>query len=131
MNAARALIWSLAFFATAGLAEFSPRYYFSSVGVANLTTETVTNLKLEIGENALTCDTVNHNGYCTENFGKIPFVPDEIVLSWTGADGERQSRDVKPKIPATIPTGKSLKFELEIHPGGEVKWGFRQGGRNG
>lgn len=130
MNVARALIMSLALIASASFAEYSPRYYFQSAGVANLTSETVTNMELQIGEHALRCDTVNPNGYCTKNFGKIPFQQDDIELSWTGADGEQQSHKLDLKVPATIQTGKSLGFELEIHPGGEVKWGFRQGGKN-
>ena len=131
MNAARVLIWGLAFIATASFAEYSPRYYFNSVGVANLTNETVTNLVLQVGEHKLECDTVNHNGYCNKNFGKIPFQQDGIVLSWTGTDGQRQSRDLDVKVPATASVGRSLRFELEIHPGGDVKWEFRQGGKRG
>jgi hypothetical protein len=128
MNAARALLLSLAFVATSSLAEYSPRYYFNSVGVANLTGETVTNLELRVGENVLECDTVNHNGYCTKKFGRVPFTPDQVELRWTGA--EQQSQDPDIHVPAYVSTGRPLRLELEIHPGGELKWEFRQGGRN-
>ena len=109
----------------------SQRYYFNQIGVANLTGSTISSLDVQVGKYEVQCDTVNNNGYCHKMAGKRPFPQEEIKLSWTDADGKQHKQEVNVTVPATMSPGRTLRFELEIHSDGSVKWDFRHDGFRG
>lgn len=104
------------------------RSYFNQIGLANLTGSPISNLDVQFGKHELKCDNVNNNGYCHKMFGKRPFPQDEIELSWTDADGKQQKQQATPTVPSTMIDSRVLRFELELHADGSVKWDFRQDG---
>jgi len=109
-------------------ASASQRHYYNQIGVANLTGKPISNLVATVGKQGVQCDTVNNNGYCHKMFGKRPFSEDGVELRWTDADGNQQKQQVDVTAPASISPGRTLRFELEIHEDGSVKWDFRTDG---
>jgi hypothetical protein len=109
----------------------SQRFYFNQIGVSNLTGSTISSLDVQVGKYELQCGTVNKNGYCHKMAGKRPFPEGEIKLSWTDADGKQHNQEVNVTVPATVSPGRTLRFELEIHSDGSVKWDFGQDGFRG
>jgi len=108
---------------------YNPRYYYGNIEVANLSGADIRNVEVQIGEAGrnLRCDSVTSKALCQERFGKRPYPQAEgIRLSWQDGEGNSQSQQLNPSIPATMNMGHSLRVMLDILEDGSVKAYFRQ-----
>jgi hypothetical protein len=89
----------------------------------------ISNVEVQVGSTGrnLRCDEVAKNALCEERFGKRPYPQAEGVrLSWQDAEGNSQSQQLTPPIPATMVTSLSLRLMLDIAEDGSVKAYFKQ-----
>ena len=107
---------------------YHPRYPYSNIEVANLTGDTIRNVKVHIGPDGRTleCAEVTKNRLCQERFGKRVYPQGEIHLSWVSSDGEPMSAKMTPPIPATFAPSLSLRVMMDIAADGSVKFYFQQ-----
>ena len=108
---------------------YNPRYYYSNIEVANLSGGAITNVQVQIGVDGrnLRCESVAKNALCQERFGKRPYPQQEgLRLSWQDGEGNSQSQQMNPSIPATMTLGQTLRLMLDIGEDGSVKAYFRQ-----
>jgi hypothetical protein len=126
MKAITLLLSSLALAACAG--GYNPRFYYSNVEVANLSGGDISNVEVQIGADGRTlrCEAVAKNALCQERFGKRPYPQQPVELSWQDSNGNAQSVQVDPQIPATMVSSQSLRVLLDIQQDGSVKARFRQ-----
>ena len=108
---------------------FSPRYYFHSVEISNLSGGAISNLEVRVGERFVRCATLAKNALCHERFGKRPYPQQAIRLSWQDADGNLQVQQTNPTVPLTLPPSKGLRVMLDIASGGSVQAYFKQDGQ--
>jgi hypothetical protein len=127
MKAISLILSSLLLAACSG--NYSPRFYYSYIQVANLTGKTISNLELQVGERELACDTLTNNSICDDQFGKRPYPQQPVQLSWQDGDGKQQTRQPNPPVLATMTPGKPLRLHLEIHEDGSVKSTLQQNGQ--
>jgi hypothetical protein len=106
--------------------NYSPRFYYNYIEVANLTGKTISNLELQVGERELACDTLTNNRICHEQFGKRPYPQQPMQLSWQDGDGKQQTQQPNPAVPATMTPAWPLRLHLEIQEDGSVKAALRQ-----
>ena len=107
-------------------ADYSPRFYYNYIEVANLTGKTISNLELQVGERDLACDTLTNNRICHVQFGKRPYPQQPMQLSWQDGDGKQQTQQPNPSVPATMTPAWPLRLHLEILEDGSVKTKLRQ-----
>ena len=108
MKALNLLLLSLA--VSACSVGYNPRYYYNNVVIANLTGDSIVNLKVQVGAQGRTveCDEVTNKRQCEDRFGKIPYPQDLVDISWKTSAGEQISRQVTPSIPLTLlPQGRA------------------------
>lgn len=108
---------------------YNPRFYYSNIEVANLSGADISNVEVQIGVDGrnLRCDSVASNALCQERLGKRPYPEqDGLRLSWQDAEGNSQSQQLQPSIPATMSTGIALGVMLDINEDGNVKAWFKQ-----
>ena len=108
--------------------NYNPRYYYHNIEVANLTGDTIRNLRVQVGPEGrvLECEEVTKNRICTERFGKKPYPRDVVEVSWTGADGQAVVEQVNPQIPLTFVPSHAVRLMLDIGEGNTVEAYFRQ-----
>jgi len=114
---------------TACATGYNPRFYYSNIEVANLSGAEIRNVEVQIGEAGrnLRCDSVAKNALCQERFGKRPYPQQEgLRLSWQDGEGNSQSQQMNPSIPATMTLGLALRVMLDIGEDGSVKAYFKQ-----
>jgi len=114
---------------TACATGYNPRFYYSNIEVANLSGAEIRNVEVQIGESGrnLRCDSVAKNALCQERFGKRPYPQSEgLRLSWQDGEGNSQSQQMNPSIPATMTSGQALGVMLDIAEDGSVKAYFKQ-----
>jgi hypothetical protein len=107
-------------------ADYSPRFYYNYIEIANLTGKTISNLELQVGERDLACDTLTNNRICHVQFGKRPYPQQPMQLSWQDGDGKLQTQQPNPAVPATMTLAWPLRLHLEIQEDGSVKAKLRQ-----
>jgi hypothetical protein len=105
-----------------------PRYYYSDIEAANLTGSEIRNVKIEIGPRELSCASVANFAQCQDRFGKRPYPPEPIRISWQDSNGQQQMQQPNPPIPLTYSPAIALRVLLEINADGTVKAHFRQDG---
>lgn len=108
---------------------YNPRFYYSNIEVANLSGAGITDVEVQVGETSrnLRCDSVAKNALCQERFGKRPYPQQEgIRLSWQDGEGNSQSQQLNPAIPATLTPSLSLRVIMDIAEDGSVKAYFKQ-----
>ena len=114
---------------TACATGYNPRFYYSNIEVANLSGDEIRNVDVQVGETGrnLRCESVAKNALCQERFGKRPYPQQEgLRLSWQDGEGNSQSQQMNPSIPATMTPGQALRLMLDIGEDGSVKAYFRQ-----
>jgi hypothetical protein len=106
---------------------YTPRVLYGYVEVANHTGGTITNVELQVGADGrnLRCDAVTKNRICYERFGRRRYPNQTIDLSWQDSAGELQSRQLNPKVPATVSSTKSQRLLMRIKEDGSVEFEFR------
>jgi hypothetical protein len=109
-------------------AGYSPRYYYESVEVSNLSGEAISDLQVQIGERDYGCDAVAKNAMCHQRFGKLPYPQQPLRVSWQVGDGGEQTQQVDPMVPATLSPALPLRVMLDIGEDGSVKAYFKQNG---
>ncbi len=108
---------------------YNPRFYYSNIEVANLSGADISNVEVQIGESGrnLRCDSVAKNALCQERFGKRPYPQSEgLSLSWQDSEGNSQSQQLKPSVPATMSPANKLRVMLDILEDGSVKAYFKE-----
>lgn len=128
MKIATLLTLSLLIAACAG-GGYNPRYYYDQIQVSNLTGETMTNLKVQIGPGGrvLECAEVTDNRICQQRFGRRPYPEQTVDLTWTNSDGQPVSRQTNPSIPAYFSApGVALMLFIEIKADGSLKVYFEE-----
>jgi hypothetical protein len=108
---------------------YNPRFYYGNIEVANLSGAEIRNVEVQVGVNGrnLRCDSVAKNALCQERFGKRPYPQqDGIRLSWQDGEGNSQSQQMIPTIPATMNQGTALRVMMDIAEDGSVKAYFKQ-----
>ena len=106
-----------------------PEVYYGNIEVANLSGAEISNVDVQVGETGrnLRCDSVAKNALCQERFGKRPYPQQEgLRLSWQDGEGNSQSQQMHPSIPATMNLGQALRLMLDIGEDGSVKAYFKQ-----
>ena len=114
---------------TACATGYNPRFYYGNIEVANLSGAEIRNVEVQIGESGrnLRCDSVAKNALCQVRFGKRPYPQQEgLRLSWQDGEGNSQSLQLNPSIPATMTIGQALRLMLDIGEDGSVKAYFKQ-----
>jgi hypothetical protein len=106
---------------------YTPRVSYSYLEIANHTGGTINNVELQIGEDGrnLRCDTVTKNRICSDRFGRRKYPHQTIDLSWQDSAGELQSRQLNPKVPATLSPTKPQRLLMRIKEDGSVEFEFR------
>jgi hypothetical protein len=106
---------------------YTPRVLYSYIELVNHTDDTINNVELQVGADGrnLRCDTVTKNSICHERFGPRTYPNQTIDLSWQDSAGELQSRQLDPKIPATVSPGNSQRLLVRIKEDGSVEVEFR------
>ena len=113
----------LSFVSIACATGFNSNYVFNEIQVVNLSNATITDVNLRItgSDKILNCDAVAKNALCQANFGKRRYPQQEIELSWTDADGGKNSQQLTPAIAAYYGAGAPLQLILEINEDGSAK----------
>lgn len=108
--------------------SYNPRYYYNNVEIANLTGDTIRDLRVQIGIDGrvIACDEVTDKRLCQQRFGKRPYPQDLVDISWRDTAGQQQSRQINPSIPLTLTPSLALRLVLEINADGSIKAYFRQ-----
>jgi hypothetical protein len=109
-------------------AAYTPRYYYQSVEVANLSGGAISNLEVRVGERDLRCAEVAANAQCYQRFGKRPYPQQAIGVSWRDAGGNGRTQQINPMVPLTLTPALPLRVMLDIGEDGAVKAYFRQDG---
>lgn len=111
-----------------GSGGYQPRYYYSNIEIANLTGETLRNVKVELspGGDTLECAELTNNRICDQRFAKRRYPDVEIVLSWESASGEAMSAREKPLLEATLVPSLALRVMMDINADGSVKFYMKQ-----
>ena len=106
---------------------YTPRVSYSYLEIANHTGGTINNVELQVGADGrhLRCDTVTKNRICHERFGRRRYSNQTINLSWQDSAGELQSRQLDPKVPATVSPTKPQRILMRIKEDGSVEVEFR------
>ena len=106
---------------------YIPRVSYSYIEIVNHTDGTINNVELQVGADGrnLRCDTVTKNRICYERFGRRKYPHQTIDLSWQDSAGELQSRQLDPKVPATVSSAKSQRLLMRIKEDGSVEVEFR------
>ena len=120
------VVLCLAVFACA--TTYNPRYYYSNIEVANLTGETIRNVKVQIGPEGRTleCAEVTNNRLCQQRYVKRVYPNAMIQLSWQSSDGQQMSAQMNPSVPLTLVPSQSLRVMMDIAEDGSVKFYFKQ-----
>ena len=108
---------------------FNPRFYYTTIEVANLSGSDISNVEVQVGTDGrnLRCDTVVNNAICQERSGKRPYPTEQGVrLSWVDGDGNSQSQQLQPSLPATMSSGIPVQVMMDINADGSVRAWFRQ-----
>ena len=94
---------------------YSPRYYYSNIVVANISGETLRNLKVQVGQGrSLECAEVTDKRLCQQRFGKRPYPQESVVISWQSSDGQQQMQQVNPSVPLTLTPSLAIRLMIEI-----------------
>jgi hypothetical protein len=124
------LILALACLTATGCAswEYNPIYRFNEIVAVNLTGDTISEVEIAVLGTAdtLSCQSVNQFAICQKYFGAPRYPGQGLELSWTQADGQRNSTSVNPSVPAYFVVAFPLRIVLEINPDGSVKSFFEQ-----
>jgi hypothetical protein len=106
---------------------YTPRVFYSYIQIANHTGGTINNVELQVGTDGrnLRCDTVAKSRICDDRFGRRKYPNETIDLSWQDSAGEVQSRQLNPKVPATVSSAKSQRLLMRIKEDGSVEFEFR------
>ena len=106
---------------------YTPRVSYSYLQIANHTGGTINNVELQIGTDGrnLKCDTVTENRICDDRFGQRKYPNQPIDLSWEDSAGEVQSRQLEPKVPATVSSAVPQRLLMRIKEDGSVEFEFR------
>jgi hypothetical protein len=107
---------------------YDPRYYYDDIVIANLTGETVRNLKIEVGPEGrvLECAEVTNFRLCQQRIGRRPYPNAEIQLSWQNSAGEPMSKQMNPQIGAYYGVGLALRLMVDMKADGSVEAYFKQ-----
>jgi len=109
-------------------AGHTPRFYYESVEVSNLSGAAISNLQVQIGERDYGCDSVAKNAMCHQRFGKVPYPQQAVRISWQDGEGGQQTQQADPMVPATLSPSLPLRVMLDIGEDGSVKAYFKQNG---
>ena len=124
------LILILACAAVAGCANwgYNPSYRFNEVLAVNLTGGTISEVRVVVlgMDKSFDCDSVNEFAMCRDYFSYRRYPAEGIELSWTQADGSRNSVTVNPHIPVYFVSSLPLRVVMEINPDGSVKSFYEQ-----
>jgi hypothetical protein len=114
--------------ACANIGDYEPRYYYSSIVVANLTGATISEVKVEVGPGGQTvaCAEVTNDELCQQRFPRRPYPEQTVQLSYQTGAGEAQSKQMNPAIPITLDVGNTIRLMLDIHADGSVKAYFKE-----
>ena len=107
---------------------YNPRYRYNEVQVVNLSTETITDVRLEIVDSPknLACDEVLMHAMCADRFNRHWYPQQGFRLSWKQPDQGHQQDLVSPAIPLTYNSVFPLRIVMEIKPNGSVKVFYEQ-----
>ena len=109
-------------------AGYTPRYYYQSVEVSNLSGDDITSLEVSIGDSDLRCTEVANNKQCYQRFGKRPYPQQAIRVAWQDAGGSARVQQPEPMVPLTLTPALPLRVMLDIGEDGAVKAYFKQDG---
>lgn len=123
----------MSFLTVACATGYNPTYRFNQVQVVNLTTATITNVKVrfEGSDKVLNCDAVAKFALCQDHFASLKYPQQVVELSWTHGDGSRKSQQLTPRIAIYFRTAFPLRLVLEANEDGSVTPIFEQDGSNG
>jgi len=113
---------------TACATGFNPRYYYGQIEVANLTGETIRDVRAQVGPDGyvLECAEVTKNRLCHQRFAKRPY-PDALTsLSWKTSDGRQMSAQMNVPVPITLVYSQPLRVMMDIAADGSVKFYIKQ-----
>jgi hypothetical protein len=107
---------------------YNPRYYYNAVQVANLTGDTLRDLKVQVGPDGRTieCAEVTDKRICDERFGRRPYPQALVEISWRNSDGQQSIQQVNPAVPLTMVPSLPIRLMLDIGADGAVKAYFQQ-----
>jgi hypothetical protein len=107
---------------------FNPRYYYGQIEVANLTGETIRNLRVQVGPQGrvLECAEVTNNRICQQRFPKIPYPEAMVQLTWQTDDGRQMSAQEAPSVPITLVFSEPIRVMMDIAADGSVKFYIKQ-----
>ena len=113
---------------SACVTSYNPRYYYSNIEVANLTGDTIRNVKVQIGPEGRTleCAEVTNNRLCQQRYSKRIYPKAMIQLNWQTSDGQQMSAQMNPSVPLTLVPSHSLRVMMDIAADGSVKFYFKQ-----
>ena len=107
---------------------YNPSYFYNEIQVVNLTGGTITEVNLRVGgsERTLSCAEVLKNALCDDRFGERRYPHQGLELSWVHGDGQQNSQQLNPAIPAYFVTAFPLRIMLEALEDGTVKAYYEQ-----
>jgi len=107
---------------------FNPRYYYGQIEVANLTGETILNVKAQVGPDGyvLECAEVTKNRICQQRFGKRPYPQALTQLSWQTSDGRQMSAQMNVQVPITLVFSQPIRVMMDIAADETVKFYIKQ-----
>jgi len=107
---------------------YQPRYYYSDIVVANLTGDTIRNVKVQVGPGGRTleCAEVTKNRLCQQRFAKRLYPLALVELTWQTSAGQQMSSQMNPSVPVTMVPSLSLRLMMDIGEDGTVKYYFKQ-----
>lgn len=114
---------------------YNPSYYFNNVQPVNHTGATITDVSWLVvnSEKARSCPEVANFAMCADRFPKRRYPQQGIEISWTDADGSRNSYMPNPSVPVYFSTAFPLRIVMELNEDGSVNTFYEQDepGRDG
>ena len=107
---------------------YKPDYRFNEVQVVNLSSATITDVKLRVidTKKSKNCDEVAKFAMCRDYFSKRWYPQQGIELSWTHPDGSSKSELLGASIPVYYSPAFPLRIVMEILEDGSVKLFYEQ-----